>query len=160
MRDAIQQQFGAALDALEGCIRACPADVWEVGERGKQPWYLAFHALFWTDLYLGESSADYAPPPPFTRGELERGVFPERAYATGELLGYVDVCRRHLAARLDTLDDAAERSCSLHWGRMNAVELLLYNLRHLQHHVAQLNLLIRQAGGEPAPWVMRADGLG
>jgi uncharacterized damage-inducible protein DinB len=42
---------------------------------------------------------------------------------------------------------------------MGAVELLLYNLRHVQHHTAQLNLLIRQAGGEPAPWVMCADGL-
>jgi uncharacterized damage-inducible protein DinB len=42
---------------------------------------------------------------------------------------------------------------------MQAGELLLYNLRHVQHHVGQLNLLIRQAGAEPAAWVMRADGL-
>ena len=100
------------------------------------------------------------PPAPFTRGELEPDVFPERVYSKKELLGWLKQCRKALAARLSTIstDEDARRRCRLHWGEMDAVELLLYNLRHVQHHVAQLNLLIRQAGGEPAAWIKRADG--
>lgn len=161
MRDAIHQQFGAAIEALEGAIRACPEPVWTSGDRWYQPWYLAFHTLFWLDLYLSESALDYVPPAPFTRGELAPDVFPERSYSKQELLAWLGQCRAALADRLTTIstEEGASRRFRLHWGEMEAVELLLYNLRHVQHHAAQLNLLIRQSGGEPAPWVMRADGL-
>jgi DinB family protein len=160
-RDAIRQQFGAAIDSLEGVIRACPEDLWTAGKRWYQPWYLAFHTLFWLDLYLSESMADYLPPAPFTRGELEAGVFPERPYQKRELLDWLVRCRQALDARLSTVatDQGFRRPCSLSWGEMEAGELLLYNLRHVQHHVGQINLLIRQGGGEPAPWVARAVGL-
>ena len=159
--DAIRQQFGAAIDSLEGAIEACPDAVWTSGERWFHPWYLAFHTLFWLDLYLSESDADYLPPEPFTRGELEPNVYPDRPYSRQELLEWLVGCREALTARLASIssDQDARRRCRLHWGEMEAVELLLYNLRHVQHHAAQLNLLIRQAGGEPASWVMRTDGL-
>ena len=155
MQDAIRPQFGAAIDTLGGAIQSCPEPVWTAGPRWYQPWYLAFHTLFWLDLYLSESAADYVPPAPFTRGELEPDVFPERPYTRQELLDWLQQCRESLAARLATIstDEGARRRCRLHWGEMGAAELLLYN------HAAQLNLLIRQAGGGPAPWVMRADGL-
>ncbi len=160
LRDAIAQQFGAAIDTLAAVIRACPEDSWTDGERWKQPWYLAFHTLFWLDLYLAESPVDYAPPAPFTRGELEPDVFPERAYSKAELLAWVPACREALAARLARLvtDQDAGRPTALPWGELAAGELLLYNLRHVQHHAAQLNARIRQAGGEPARWCVRADG--
>ena len=161
MRNPIYQQFGAAIDALDGAIRACSDTVWLSGEKWFQPWYLAFHAIFWLDLYLSESDTDYQPPAPFTRGELEWGVFPDRPYTQQELLDWLGRCRQALTARLETIATEADlkRLCVLKWGEMEAGELLLYNLRHVQHHAAQINLLVRQAGGEPAPWVMRADGL-
>jgi hypothetical protein len=35
--------------------------------------------------------------------------------------------------------------------------MLLYNLRHVQHHAAQLNLILRQVTNSAAPaWVRRA----
>ena len=161
MQDAIQQQFGAAIDALDGTVRAFPDAAWTTGERWHQPWYLTFHTLFWLDLYLSESATDYVPPAPFTCSELEPDVFPERPYTKQELLAWLQPCREALAARLSSIsnDEGAHRRCRLPWGEMGAAELLLYNLRHVQHHAAQLNMLIRQKGGEPASWVMRADGL-
>lgn len=162
MLDAIEQQFGAAVDALEGAIRACPDAAWTAGDHGQQPWYLAFHAIFWLGFYLSEGAPNYMPPAPFTRGELEPDVFPERPYGQKELLTWLEQCRGTLAARISTIAGGPEpirRRCRLPWGEMEAVELLLYNLRHVQHHAGQLNLLIRQAGGQPAPWIMRADGL-
>lgn len=161
MQDAIYQQFGASVDSLEAAIQACPKALWKTGERWHQPWYLAFHTVFWLDLYLSESASKYQPPPPFTRCELEANVFPERPYTQEEILSWLQLSRKNLTKRLATIStrEDARRSCHLHWGEMEAAELLLYNLRHVQHHAAQINLLIRQSGGEPSAWVMRTDGL-
>ena len=38
------------------------------------------------------------------------------------------------------------------------MELLLYNMRHVQHHTAQLNLILRQVTNSAAPgWVGKAQ---
>jgi hypothetical protein len=37
-------------------------------------------------------------------------------------------------------------------------ELLLYNMRHVQHGAAKLNLILRQRTGSAPPWVARARG--
>ena len=37
-------------------------------------------------------------------------------------------------------------------------ELLLYNMRHTQHHAAQLNLILRQETDAAPGWVAAAEG--
>jgi hypothetical protein len=157
--DAIGRQFRAAIQSLDGAITACPDAVWAHGEQWRQPWYLAFHTLFWLGAYLSESPETYTPPQPFTRGELEAGVFPERAYRKDELLGWVGACREALEERLATITTAEGfgRPCQLRRGPMAAGELVLYNMRHVQHHAAQINLLVRQAGVEPSGWVRAVE---
>ena len=80
-RAGLQQQFGAAIDMLENALLACPDELW--ADRSKQPefWYLVYHTLFWLDLYLSDSAEGFAPPAPFTLGELDpAGPLPERVY--------------------------------------------------------------------------------
>jgi uncharacterized damage-inducible protein DinB len=38
-------------------------------------------------------------------------------------------------------------------------EILLYNMRHVQHGAAQLNMLLRQGGEAPPGWVSQAEML-
>ena len=62
-RSAIRQQFHAAMDMLANAIDACPNTVWF--DQGRHEfWYLAFHTLFWVDLYLSEEDASRFHPPP------------------------------------------------------------------------------------------------
>ena len=69
-RSAIRQQFHAAIDMLANAIGACPT--LSVPVRARSIWYLAFHALFFLDLYLSRKANPVQPPPPFgltrTRG--------------------------------------------------------------------------------------------
>ena len=39
------------------------------------------------------------------------------------------------------------------------LEILLYNLRHTQHHIGQLNLIMRQDLGKYMEWAFRVDEL-
>ena len=157
-REIIWRQFGAAVDMLGNAVRACPEELW--GDRGRRPefWYVTYHTLFYLDLYLSGSPEGFKPPEPFTLDELDpAGLTPERAYTKGELLEYLRHCRAKCRATVGALTaERARGRCAFGWVEMEFAELLLYNLRHVQHHAAQLNLLLRQATDDAPRWVAAA----
>jgi len=156
-RSAIRQQFHAAIDMLANAIEACPESVWS-GEPPRPFWYLAFHVLFFLDLYLSEvDEPQFRPPPPFGLTELEdESVPPERAYRKDELLGYVEHCRKRLDAVMAAMTEAwATNPCPIPYRAMSNGELLIYNMRHVQHHAAQLNMLLRERTNSAPNWVSK-----
>jgi uncharacterized damage-inducible protein DinB len=158
LRASLWQQFGATIDMLENAIRACPDDLWGDAERQPQFWHVAFHTLFYLDFYLSDSGQGFAPPAPFTLTELDpAGVLPERVYSKTEVIGYLEHCRRKARARIDGLTaENATHQCEYGWINLTVWESLLYNMRHVQHHAAQLNLLLRQANHRVPRWVARS----
>jgi uncharacterized damage-inducible protein DinB len=152
----IWQQFGAAMDMLENAINACPDEQWDNASRF---WYLAYHTAFWTDYYLSETpmEKDYRPPKPFTLSEFEDGQLPERVYTRAEVLHFLQHDRQRLQRQLQdtTAEELLEKRFTSEYKNFSLFELLLYNMRHVQHHAAQLNLLLRQGGATPPDWVSR-----
>jgi hypothetical protein len=153
----VWSQFGASIDMLENAIRACPDDLW--GDRSRQPefWYVAYHTLFFLDLYVAGSDEGFAPPAPFTLSEMDpTGVLPDRVYAKEELQSYLDHGREACRAAIASLtEERARARCSFSWIEMSYGELLLDNMRHVQHHAAQLNLVLRQRTDSAPRWVAR-----
>ena len=156
-REILWQQLGAAIDMLENAMLACPDKVW--GDRSRQPefWYVAFHVLWWLDLYLSESLKKFTPPHPYTLDELDpAGLFPDRVYTKEELLSYLEHGRKKCRKTLETLtDEKAHQVCRFEWIEGSVAELYLYNMRHVQHHAAQLNLILRQTIDSAPRWVKR-----
>ena len=154
-RSILWQQFGAAIDMLENALRACPEEIWS--DRSRQPefWYVTFHTLFFLDLYLSGSAEGFAPPAPFTLDEMDpRGLMPERVYRKDELQAYLEHGRRKCRVTIDALtSERAREQCRFSWGEMSFAELLLDNMRHVQHHAAQLNLILRQQTDSAPRWV-------
>lgn len=160
-KTAIWRQFGAAIDMLENGIVGCPEALWNDRSRRPEVWYLVYHTLFWLDLYLSESAEQFAPPEPFTLGELDpEGALPERVYTKAELLAYLDYGRRKCRAAIDALtNEKARRRFVCGRVDMSAAELLLYNMRHVQHGAGHLNLILRQVTDSAPPWVVETgDG--
>ena len=153
-RDALWLQFGAAIDMLEAPMRACPDELWA----DRSFWYVAHHTLSLLDLYLSGSLEGFAPPSPFTPDEVDTAE-PARTYTKDELLTYLEYCRRKCRATIEALtEESAARSCAFPWSelRFTFAELLLYNLRHVQEHAAQLSLILGERGAWTGAWVHRA----
>jgi hypothetical protein len=158
-KSVLWQQFGAAIDMLENAMRACPDELWSDRSQRPEFWYLVYHTLFFLDYYLSESVEEFAPPPPFNLDELDpAGLLPERPYTKDELQAYLDHDRRKCRDTIEALtDERARRIHTFPWDEMSLAELLLYNLRHVQHHAAQLNLILRQKIDSTPGWVARAS---
>lgn len=157
LRAMLWGQFGASIDMLENAVRACPEELWGDRERRPEFWYTAFHTLFWLDFYLTGEEEGFAPPPPYTLDEFDpAGVFPERVYTKAELLDYLAHGREKCRAVLSSLTDGqALRRLTFPWGEVTFAELLLDNMRHVQHHTAQLNLILRQQTDSAPLWVSK-----
>ena len=169
LRTALWRQFGAAIEMLENALLACPSTLWNRllwsdPEAPAYPtfWSLTHHTLFWLDLYLTGSLEEFAPPTPFTLDEFGPArVLPERLYSRDELHAYLVHLRKKCQATIAGLsDEQAHQQVAFPWtgGKpMSFFELLLYNMRHVQEHAAQLNLFLGQNAIDGASdWVPRA----
>ena len=158
-RTFMWQQFGAAIEMLERAIEACPVNVWADRTQRPEYWYVVYHTLFFLDLYLSDSIQEFKPPAPYTLSELDpAGVFPDRIYTKDELHAYLDYCRRKCRERIDaTTREGADQLCSYRNFQMTRAEALVYNLRHVQHHVGQLYLMLRQRIDSTPGWVGAVD---
>jgi hypothetical protein len=154
-KEIIWRQFGAAIDMLENAIIACPEKVWGNQNGFQEFWYIAFHALFWLDLYLSDSPDDFTPPAPFTLTELDpEGIFPERIYTKEELLNYLNHGRTKCKSKIEKLtNEISGRRFIFGSINLSIAELLIYNMRHVQHHAAQLNFILRQKIDSAPRWV-------
>ena len=161
-RESLAGQFGAALAMLERAIQACPEDRWGAPNDWHAFWYLASHTLWWTDYYLSGEPTGFRPPAPFGMEEMDPdGKLPPRVHTPAELLAYL----AHVRARLDVVlaeltEERAAAPCGYPRKEFSTYELHVYNLRHVQHHIGQLQLLLRQAGVEPPRWVGRGPVTG
>jgi uncharacterized damage-inducible protein DinB len=98
------------------------------------------------------------PPAPFTPGELDAGgVLPERPYTKQELQAYLLHGRQRCRTAIDSMTATTARERRrFSWGEVSVAELHLYNMRHVQHHAAQLNLILRQTIDSAPRWVAKA----
>ena len=166
VKTAIGSQFRAAIDMLDNALCACPDELWRVrlwNDPSMPPefsefWYVAYHALFWLDLYLSGAVEGFTPPTPFTLDELDpAGLLPDRVYTQDELLTYLDHSRRKCGATIEALtDERAAQRCKFTWGEVSFAELLLDNMRHVQEHAAQLNLILGQHSVSARSWVAQS----
>jgi hypothetical protein len=156
--ELIWQQFGASIDMLDNAIVACPDDLWSDRSQNPEYWYVAFHTLFLLDFLLSDSAEGFAPPEPFTLDELDpAGVLPERPYTKDELRSYLQHGRRKCRAVIEGLtEEKAREHRNFGFIEGSVVELLLYSMRHVQHHAAQLNLILRQKTNSAPGYVKRA----
>ena len=168
-KEMLWRQFGAAIDMLGDALTGCPDELWEASLWEDQPgqwvaagfskfWYLGYHTLFWLDLYLTGAEEGFVPPAPFDLVEMEAGEALPRTYSRRELLDYLEFSRQKCRETVIALTgELAGRVCRFAWGELTFAELLLFNLRHVQEHGAQLRMFLGQQAGKSSRWVFKAE---
>lgn len=122
---------------------------------------MAFHVLFFADYYLESDGGDFrgqsfhtANQALFDDYEQLQDCEPVAVYRKDQITPYVDFCR-HKAVTITAAETelSLAQTTSLTRFPMSRFELHLYNIRHLQHHGAQLVLRLRLAQGVDIPWI-------
>ncbi len=163
VRTSLINQFGAGLTMLEDCIQKCPDSMW--GEAvGRIPfWHVAYHILFFTDLYCSVDEHAFKPQP-FHRENynfLDRQPFPpfkpvaaDQPYDKSTLLGYSKTCKAKVVESVSKETESTLAGPSgFEWIRIPRLEAHLYNIRHIQHHTGQLSAALNRTQGEGGKWI-------
>lgn len=166
LRKSLWSQFGAAIDMLENAIERCPADMLSSNRR---VFYTIYHTLVFLDYYLTIPAPHrFEAALPFTLKDPADippdaldDIVPNRFYTKQELLGYLAGSREKCQRLIEGLtEESLSERFTEHpeMGRMDysLPEILLYNMRHVQHHAAQVNLYLRQTVDDAPGWLGRA----
>ena len=138
--------------------------LWTAGDHQNAIWQLAYHTLFVTHLYLQPDQAAFCPweghqsdvqhpdaIPGRTDPDSELPPLPE-PYTREQVLTHWRFCDAMVNDALDALDLFAPES-GFHWYRMPKLDHQLVNVRHIQHHAAQLADRLRTGADIGIGWV-------
>jgi hypothetical protein len=149
---------------LREAIDRCPEELWLSTEHLNPCWQVAYHALFFTHFYGQTEEAafrpwthhqanvqypDGIPGPPDPKSTLPLVA---RPYTKREALEYWAFCDGSIDAWVDAMD-LSSASSGFSWYPIPKLEHQLVNLRHIQHHAAQLATRLRTSEDIGIDWV-------
>lgn len=156
----IANQYEAALCTLNACVDACPDTAWNGPVVNLKFCQVVFHTLFYADYYLGVSEEPFRQQA-FHRqhaavfGEYEelQPAAPINLYEKPWIKVYLQYCREKAVevARSETAESLAAPS-GFPRKPFTRAEGHVYNIRHIQHHAAQLSMRLRMDSQIDIPW--------
>ncbi|HTP85843.1 MAG TPA: DinB family protein [Bryobacteraceae bacterium] len=158
--ELIARQYRGSLAMLGKAIELCPEPLWLSNDYRNRFWHIAYHAVFYTHLYLQPSEGDFTPWVKHRKDSNYLGarpwapqepfVLPE-PYTKSEVLEYFALCRAEVEKQAPLLD--LDAPSGFPWLHFNKLELQFYNIRHVQHHTGQLADRLRTAANIGVDWV-------
>lgn len=169
-RKCLWKNFGAAIDMLSNVIALCPEGLWK---KDRKFFYLTYHTIIFLDYYLTNPVRDFKPVLPYSILDADKlpkdavdDVIPDEFYSKQDFISYLGTIREKCKNLIILtsqekfgqlwIDETEVNMHGLCPGTVinySLVEILFYNFRHVQHHVAQLNLILRQKANTAADWI-------
>ena len=168
IKEILWNQFGASIDMLINVISNCPDDYFLTHKRF---YYIAFHSTIFLDYYLTIPPNGFSPMLSFTQkepadrpNEAIDDLIPDKIYNKQEMEEYLKQSRNKCKQLIESLTDEKLKERFTEGDSPNdmdypILEILLYNMRHTQHHTAQLNMLLRQDMDKHMEWSFRAGDI-
>jgi hypothetical protein len=160
----LKSQYHAELAMLRQAIEQCPDDLWYSQTPRNAYWQVAYHVLFFAHLYLMPNEAAFRPWARHQRNAQHEDCIPGPAdpesklplipppYAKADVLEYWSFCDDMVDSAVDAIDLDGDAS-GFSWYRMSKLEHQFINIRHIQHHTAQLADRLRAHSDIGVRWV-------
>jgi hypothetical protein len=159
-KQLIANQYEASLSTLMFCANNCPDSHWNALVARYPFNQTLFHTLFFADYYLSSDEDSFRLQSfhienrdLFSDYEQLEDREPKSLYSREQIELYGDFCRSKAAVTIR--EESEERLCArtgFPHKSFSRAELHVYNIRHIQHHAAQLILRLRIDTHVDIPW--------
>lgn len=166
LRTLLKSQYHATLAMLREGVELCPEKLWYAQAGRTAPWQLAYHALYFTHLYLqthleafepweghqgNVQHEDTFPGPPLPHVDQSLPELPD-PYTKEQVLAYWTYCDGMVDDWVDAMDLTSPES-GFFWYDVPKLEHQVINIRHLAHHTGQLVDRVRRGADRGVGWV-------
>jgi hypothetical protein len=157
----LASQYKASLGMLRQALEKTPEEQWNTAEYTNPNWQISYHILWAAKFYLGADPESYLPFEKAIEGaeslggsqdweNPEEGLKPEGLHTKEELLAFMDDLGRTLEQHVEGLP--LGDNSGFEWYPYSRLELHINNIRHIQHHTAQLIERLKAKGISGFPW--------
>lgn len=161
LKQLLTSQYEASLCTLGHCIARCPDGLLNARVARYPFSQVVFHTLFYADHYLGADAESFRQQAFHVSnvdffGDYEQleDREPVCVYERPQIKAYLDFCRDKAVTTIarETADDLSAPA-RFPPKKFSRAELHVYNIRHIQHHAAQLILRLRLDTDINIPWI-------
>lgn len=154
IHENIRCQYQASLEMLKQAVAQCPDGMWNDSAYRNAFWQVAYHALFYTHLYLYPGREKFVRWEKHRRGlhEMKPG---EEPYSKAEILEYCEIVRQQIDQVVPASD--LDAPSGFNWLPFNRLETHFYNMRHLMQHIGELSERLGVAAKIDVSWVTRVE---
>lgn len=154
VKASLTRQYLAGFAMLRDSIQKCPPNLWLAGEHPRTFWRIAYHAIFYTHLYMAPNEESFVPWEKQRKSCSALWGKPAMAkpYSNQDLLDYLDAAAASVSDAVSRLDLDSDSTGFSWYPNMSKFDHQLVNLRHLSGHAGQLSELL-MAHGIDTVWV-------
>jgi hypothetical protein len=160
VKQVIANQFEAGFATINRCVQQATDDLWHQPVARYPFCQVAFHTLFFADYYLGPDAEAFSLQPFHLANKHLFGDYeqledrePTSRYEKPQIITYLDFCRAKASATIAGETEATLSARAKFDGKdFSRAELHVYNIRHIQHHAAQMILRLRLHSVTDIPW--------
>lgn len=162
--NVLASQFKASLRMLKAVIAVMPDGLWDSPDHDNRSWRLAYHTLWAARFYLSVSPRTFVYWDKAIKGAESLGgwwedpkdkIVVQGKNSQAELTEYLDSIIGILPIAIAEVPFDA--SSGFEWYPFSKLELHFMNIRHIQHHTAQLIERLRIAGITGIEWISNGD---
>ncbi|MCX6121258.1 MAG: hypothetical protein NTX44_06525 [Ignavibacteriales bacterium] len=166
IKKSYSRQIGAAFKMLEHVIDNANDTTWTAKISNVPFWQICYHVLWFTDFYFHADEATFRPQSFDMKGIHNYSVYPDsqmiedqkHPISKSNMKAYCTYVRQKANQFIQNINVTYFTTPSpFEWHGFPKIDLVDYNLRHLQHHVGQLDIVTRREQNIGNPWIMFDD---
>ena len=138
-------------------IDSCPKSIWAQRNIDPPIWQQIYHVLYGIDYWFSESKESFVAPE--FKGEVNSVLGEEsKGFIEQEdMIGYLNFVEKKSQQFINSLDASEITSASKIYGKWTNLDVILEQVRHLQHHLGYLNRVLLKCKIKPVEWEFYED---
>jgi uncharacterized damage-inducible protein DinB len=151
--ETLAEQFSRTWEMTREIVTQCPEDHWRNGGVPRHvPARWVLHAVETADFYARPGNGGWTWGDRF--GVDWKTARPDELPSREDMLAYLEEVRRRLDTWLRAAadDELLRKRSDFAWTGASLLARLLYLLRHTQHHVGQVNQILKSQGVPLSKW--------
>lgn len=152
LNEILIRQFKPALRMIAKIIEVCPKSIWAQRNINPPIWQQIYHVLYGIDYWFSESKEAFSPPK-FNEevnsvlGEESNGFIGQE-----DMEGYLEYVSDKANNFILNLDESQVLGPSNLYAKWTNLDVILEQVRHLQHHLGYLNRVLLKCKINPVEW--------